>query len=386
MDKLKQFDKTFGVRFSKAEIEAMFVNNIEEAVFEKLRKNELCISYYKFIQAFTLRLGLNPDDFKARGSIEYQSIKMVSKSDFTQTMRFTVAIYDVLNDTTGTANVSLNNIIQNILSQLPAPIGIRWVEGTFVKDEFPEISKELIDDNLVWLSEFPNAKMDLQIALRNHAAGDSNGVLENIYKAVENVAQKITEIQKGLHHRELYTALFKFLNISDEWRQLLVKFIEYTNNNCRHGGKNDRYTVDPDEVESFLFLALNILRLISKKEKRLAPAPIDQSSLLNYITTSRLVRQIENEIISINPRLKLLKDRKSYNPVSIYLLDNIKKLGLRTIGEIEALYKMHKKPFVLYEQNKAIDIEGDFYGQGFSIVHLTNYVSMHKLGTPTNPL
>lgn len=238
------------------------------------------------------------------------------------------------------------------------------------------LNQELLDDNITWLSEFPDARMDVEIALKHYAARDNYGILEYMYKALENVAQKVTGISKPLHESELTSALFTMLNVSDVWRQFLVKFVKYANDYARHGKQDNRYASDPDEVEAFLFLALIVLRMIRKKDVQFMTTPIDGTSLLKYLDNSRLVKRIENNIISINPKLKILEDRSEMGsyPVPDGLLRNISRLGLKTIGDIDTLYRKYEKELVLNEQNEALDIEADYYVQGFSIISLLNYL------------
>jgi hypothetical protein len=237
-------------------------------------------------------------------------------------------------------------------------------------------NRELFDDTVNWLAEFPDARMDVEIALKHYVAGNNYGIIENIYKALENVAQKVTGIPRPLHESELTTALFSMLNVSDAWRQFLIKFVKYANDYTRHGKQDNRYASDPDEIESFLFLALIVIRMIRKKEVQYLTAPIDRTSLLKYLDNSRLVQRIENNIISINPKLKILEDRSEMGsyPVPSALLKNISRLGLRTIGDIDAIYRKYEKELVFNEQKEAVDAEADYYVKGFSIISLINYI------------
>lgn len=362
MDKLKQFDKSFGLSFTKEEVQTIFVNNIEATIYTKLKKDEAGISYYSFIEKFSFRIGLKVSDFMNPGSYELFALSKQSKSDFIQTMRFLIVIYEIMKESRFATYI--DETIKDIMTNLPAPLGVRWFDGNFYKDDFPEITQELFSDNLGWLSEFPAAKTDMEIALKNYSSGDKNGIIENIYKALENVVQQIVNSSKPLHEPELAKKLFSVLNVSENWRQLLAKFVAYANDYARHGKNEGRHATDLDEIESFLFLALIILRMISKKEKHLRILPIDKQSLFHYLTNSAVVKRIENEIISINPRLRILKHPTEHNPVTKYLLENIVKLGLKSIGDIETLYLKHEKKFILEEQIELRDADVDYYVQG----------------------
>jgi hypothetical protein len=49
-------------------------------------------------------------------------------------------------------------------------------------------------------------------------------------------------------------------------------------------------------------------------------------------------------------------------------------MGLKSIGDIEELYLKYEKNFILEEQIELKDSDVDYYGQGASIVALTNFV------------
>jgi hypothetical protein len=107
----------------------------------------------------------------------------------------------------------------------------------------------------------------MQIALRNYSAGNTDGIMENMYKAVECVVQKVTGMNVPVHRMDIKDKLFLKLNVTESWKGIFNQFITYTNDISRHGKNVNRHSVGNEEIESCFFMSLTILRLISKKIK-----------------------------------------------------------------------------------------------------------------------
>jgi hypothetical protein len=269
MDRLKQFDKIFGVKYSNAELEAMFVNKVEASFYEDIEKGRYSVDYNTLAWNICLKLGLNPNEYQTRYRQGYQSLHSFTNSDFIMTLRLLVTMYDIYKPVFQGHDLreNLDLFLPNIIVSSPVPLGIQWHNGMFYKTDMPEITDELVNENLDWLVEFPAAKKDMELALKNYSAGVTDGILDNIYKAVENVVQKITGLNLALHNKEVKAALFRKLNVENSWKSFLDHFISYTNDVARHGKNEARHEVSNEEIEACFFLALTILRLISRKIK-----------------------------------------------------------------------------------------------------------------------
>ena len=84
-------------------------------------------------------------------------------------------------------------------------------------------------------------------------------VIINCYLVVEGIARAILGNKKTLdNNRE---GLIKRLGLSQEWKSLLNNFINYANEFKRHASEN-RHSLNPIEVEGFLYLTGVLLRMM----------------------------------------------------------------------------------------------------------------------------
>ncbi|NLR62600.1 hypothetical protein HGH93_31200 [Chitinophaga polysaccharea] len=200
------------------------------------------------------------------GPVRYPNLQTLAKEDFYEAMKVTCALYNYFKRVGDSMSFyELDQAIPHIIGLSTTDIGVRWVDGFFYPNNIPEIDHAAVDETLSWLSDFPAAKKDMQNAFTNFSAGKTEQVPPLCFTALENIIQKKTGLNKPLHDCALHKALFQKINVSDNWRQFLVKFVDYANDYGRHGKNPDRHSVDRDEVESFLYLSCIMLRMIIRK-------------------------------------------------------------------------------------------------------------------------
>ena len=109
-----------------------------------------------------------------------------------------------------------------------------------------------------WLVNFPNEREDYLKALTGYTNKRLDDVIINCYLAVEGIARDILGNKKTLdNNRE---ELIKKIGLSQEWKALLSNFINYANEFKRHASEK-RHSLNPIEVEAFLYLSGVLLRM-----------------------------------------------------------------------------------------------------------------------------
>jgi hypothetical protein len=162
----------------------------------------------------------------------------------------------------------LSEIINDLLLESEVDLGIRWLQGRFIKSGAKLLDEELVNKSLHWLGEknyetvlqpfTKGLEHFLQSQKRPEVLAD---VITDMYEAVEALAKIITGRQdKDLSaNRELF---LKQVKASDAYKVLLKDYIEYANN-FRHALKQEekRPPLSVAEVESFVYLTGIFIRL-----------------------------------------------------------------------------------------------------------------------------
>src|SRR4051812_2642841 len=94
---VKDFDKIFGIPSSIEEEKFKFVNRIEATVFDSLVRSGDSINYPHVFKFVCYQLGLDAGEFW-RNTWGVPNLSVVSKKDFTQTLRVVIAAYMALSD------------------------------------------------------------------------------------------------------------------------------------------------------------------------------------------------------------------------------------------------------------------------------------------------
>jgi hypothetical protein len=376
MNPLKQFDDRFGINHDQQQIEQMFVNGVETAIFEQLQWDKyIGANYHLFFSDFCIAMGLNKEDYRREQSGNYKQLKEITKSDFVQTLRVLVATNFVLKKKNKLATEKLNEDIQSLIQNLPAPINIRWHEGNFYRDDIPELSEYLIDETLNWLSEYPAARIDLQHALQNYSKGQISGILDNVYKALENVAQRVSGVSAFLHDQALLSALSKNFHLDDYWKSQFNRFIVYANEIGRHGRNETRQDASKEEVEAFLFVAIILIRMVVRKKQSLLSQPITNEFLKLYLKTSDRIKRIEQEVAKAFPHFPIYEEEENYERLSHMELRSTKYLNWKTIQEIEDSFTKYERRLIVFQQKEAEDWQDNSgIWRGMALNWLTHFL------------
>lgn len=143
-------------------------------------------------------------------------------------------------------------------------LGVTWKNGLFYPSGARILDKKLIEDPIDWLSEFPDEKKDFENALSHYMKKNYGDVVSNCYLVIEGLARKILNNKKTLdNNRE---ELLKKLKLSQSWKSLLNNYMNYANEFKRHAS-DERHSINPQEVEVFLYLTGLLARLIIQSEK-----------------------------------------------------------------------------------------------------------------------
>ena len=163
-----------------------------------------------------------------------------------------------------TVRVSYNNGVASLV-----PAGAR------------ELDEALINENLEWLDNYPEASKQFDAALKIYARKDPSqyrNMLDNLRFSLEHILRAVLNNNKPLEKQKehilrwlaAHGAHNQIVNMSSD---LLNKFALYQNDAVKH--QEDKYT--PAEVEFVLYLTGTFLRLIQRaNEQPITNATITQ--------------------------------------------------------------------------------------------------------------
>jgi hypothetical protein len=262
---MKEFDQLFGIKKTHSEAETEFINRVENTLFSAFPdpKYPDYLGYSEYFKYLCTELGKKSQDYYSVTG-HYLPISTLTDGRFLDTLRAIAALYKVYRLRNRYFAEQFANRVIELLDMSSIKLGIRWVDGMFYPDPIPEIDQFLIDENLIFLNNFPDAKKDIQIALKNYQQGSTAEILEKCYSALEQVAQNLCNSKQPLHREDLKTTIISKINASQKWKDFLDSFISYAND-VRHGKKEGRHELDKNEIESYLFLSLIMIRMIMKK-------------------------------------------------------------------------------------------------------------------------
>jgi hypothetical protein len=255
---VKDFDKKFGLTGTIEEEKERFVNRVEASIFEALQKYD-AVSYNRLYNKVCYELGLNARQLKENQHFLTRSLptfRSLTAGDFLKTLRTLVAIYTSLSDTPQTQS-GISKLISKILSMSSVNIGVSWSNGVFFPTGEELLDKELIENSLQSLVNYPNEQKDMKNALQNYYTQSLYGVVENCYRAVEGLGRKLLGNNNTLIDNK--PALIELLQFSQYWKKIFANYLGYANEYHRHAGEN-RHNLKPSEVESFLYLTCLIIR------------------------------------------------------------------------------------------------------------------------------
>ncbi len=254
---LKRFNRLFKIEGSKKNEQNSFVQRINQTIFKDI---EWYQHYEEMFRDVCYRLSKNPDDIMSH------KFRQLSNDNFFKTIKILMILYNYFkNEKDLQDKISLE--INKALSYATVDIGIRWKNGIFYPSGAKILDEKLIEDPFDWLNEFPDEKKDFETALSHYISKDNKklgDVVSNCYLVVEGLARKILNNKKTLdNNKEL---LFKKLKLSQSWKSLLSNYINYANKFKRHAS-DERHSINPPEVEAFLYITGLLTRLIIQNYK-----------------------------------------------------------------------------------------------------------------------
>lgn len=261
---LKQFNNLFGIEDTIKEEQNRFVQRIDQIVFKDIEKYKS--EYEKTFNNLCYLLGENANDriyklnLKNRTGMEtwIPTIRSLTNDNFLETLKVLVLLYKYF-DCNPQKQIMISQGVANALSHTTINLGISWKDGMFYPSGVKILDEQLIEDSFKWLDNFPDEKKDFKKALDHYIAKRYNEVVGICYLVIEGLARKILNNDKVLDNNK--DALLKKLELSQSWKSLLSNYINYANEFERHAS-NNRHSINPQEVEAFLYFTGLLIRLI----------------------------------------------------------------------------------------------------------------------------
>lgn len=129
------------------------------------------------------------------------------------------------------------------------------------------LDEKLINDNLDWLSKYPNSYQLFKDALLSVGVkGKERHVIDNLRLSLELLIKAIMNNNKSLENQKSELGLFfkrkiSSLEISNLYMQVLDYYTKYQNDKAKHSDN-----VKPDEVEFILYLTGNLMRFLLTRD------------------------------------------------------------------------------------------------------------------------
>jgi hypothetical protein len=260
---IKRFNKRFGIEESLEEERARFVQRINQIVFKEI---EVDNGYEKAFRTVCYGLGENADDripYKYGMRILVPDLRTLTNDDFFQTLKILESLYLYFNKEPG-RQIEMSEYVERALSNAAIDLEVAWKDGVFYPRGAKILDEKLVEDPIDWLDEFPEEKKDFENALSHYAKKNHSDVVGDCYLVTEGLVRKILGNTKTLDNNK--QELLKKLGLSQSWKSVLVNYMNYANEFKRHASKK-RHSIDPLEVEAFLYLTGLLTRLIVQSDK-----------------------------------------------------------------------------------------------------------------------
>ena len=132
------------------------------------------------------------------------------------------------------------------------------------------LDEQLVEDPFDWLEDYPDERKDFLKAISHYSANELGEVVINCYLVVEGLARKILNNSKTLENNR--EEILKKVGLSQEWKSFLSNYINYTNEFKRHAS-DKRYSINPAEVEAFLYFTGLLVRLLLEDNQKKQEEP-----------------------------------------------------------------------------------------------------------------
>lgn len=267
---IKDFYQRFGIKVDVEQAKRKFISRASSSIFEWF--DEIGLWTPDFLRWFSEEVGedWHKHIYKSYGAPYISSgtdLSLICNKDFIRCLMIIEFIYKYLNEVYEFSNKkTLTNVFNSKISVLfdksEIDLGVYWKDGKFLPSGAELLDQVLVKDLLDWLNEFPNEKKDFDNSLKAFMTKRYNDVIADCYNCVEGIVREILENNKVLDNNK--DEFLKKLKISQEWKSIVNGFINYANEYKRHASDN-RYKVNPNEVEAFIYLTGLIIRLCIKK-------------------------------------------------------------------------------------------------------------------------
>lgn len=231
---LKDFNKNFGITSTPDEEQTAFMNRasnfLQELRYRILSQEE----YSSLFSTVCIQLGLNTRKLIDDNSFLKRTIPELNEvlpESFLNTLKIISVVRKYYFHRVEMAEVIDENI-EGFLGLATLDLGITYKQGVFFPKGEKLLDKELIEYSLSTLQGFPNENKDLQNALDNYRLGTKYGVIENCYRCIEGFCRLKLNNNKTLIDNKV--EIIKSIGLSDNWKKILVNYIEYGNEYGRH--------------------------------------------------------------------------------------------------------------------------------------------------------
>ena len=161
--------------------------------------------------------------------------------------------------------------IQNIVKNSQLEIKAIYLNGylEFYPKGVNSLDEKLIEDNLMWLSNYPNTHKPFKDALNFYKKRKyDRNLLDNLRVSMEQLLKTIMKNDKPIEkQKEDLGNYLKDKKITKEIRNLysglLGHFTKYQNNNVKH---NEKY--NSEEIEFMIYLTGTFIRFLIQLEDR----------------------------------------------------------------------------------------------------------------------
>lgn len=262
---LKRFNKIFGMQDSLEDEQRRFVQRINQTLFDAVEDLTYPVSYEKVFRTLGYWLGINAQDRITHANsrnfdvdTKVPSLRMLTGDEFLKTLKVLVLLYKFFDDQRN-YQLKISSWIEVAMSNATVDLGMRWRNGVFYPSGAKILDEHLVEDPFDWLEDYPDEKKDFLKAISHHSANELGEVVINCYLVSEGLARKVLDNSKTLENNR--EELLKKIGLPQEWKSLLANYINYANEFKRHAS-GKRHSINPAEVEAFLYLTGLLVRLL----------------------------------------------------------------------------------------------------------------------------
>ena len=251
-----KFNQRFDIEIGLDETKKRFVNraynNVFNNFFYSLSDNERFRIHRDIVSALGDKYSFNKNLAEQIGDDFYRNLQALET--FYQTSNYRQS--------------AVEELIKLILSESEVDLGVRWVNGRFIKSGAELFDEKLVNDILHWLREkkYLSVIKPFEKGLGHLLYSEKrpellSDVITDMYEALEALSKIIAERpNKDLSaNRDLFISK---VNASKEYKKILAEYIIYANE-FRHAQEEgmNKPAISPREAESFVYLTGLFIRL-----------------------------------------------------------------------------------------------------------------------------